>query len=436
MPASASRVLDRGGEAHRRQVGVDLERDQRRDEVVRHAGRVRFLTPEDERRGLPPRRRVAKGTDAAPGRCVSSTQVTTSELLLGQPWPHAGQQSAQLPFPGHRLVTRAGDQGQQAGLVEQVDRAQGDARGDVVEARADPLDRHAGQPRPAQPVGGQLHGRGGELGARRRRAGLPVDDLEAAVGVGEDRVDPAAQRQRAERRLERHLDLGRLAVGPLAGEERLLQLGERAVGRGELVAGAGQLVEVDQLRRAEPLLQPGVERRAPPGLRRGGRGHRAAQPAGQLGGVAAQGDQRRHRQVRGQRDVDRRAGVPGAARAAAGRRRAPTARARGSPPSSTSVGVERVRRGRGRPARRRRSARGAVRTRAGRPARPRPATPPAPGWSRRPRARSAQCTTVPAPSSQAWRAVCSSDDGPHGFTPSRHQLPEQSSRCRARVTAT
>ena len=39
-------------------------------------------------------------------------------------------------------------------------------------------------------------------------------------------------------------------------------------------------------------------------------GHRPAQPAGQLGRVAAQGDQRRHRQVRGQRDVDGRAGVP------------------------------------------------------------------------------------------------------------------------------
>ena len=152
-----------------------------------------------------------------------------------------------------------------------------------------------------------------------------------------------------ERRLERHLDLDRLPVGPLAGEERLLQLGQRAVGGGELVAGAGQLVEVDQPRRAEPLLQPGVEGGAAAGLRRGCRGHRAAQPAGELGRVAAQGDQRRHRQVRGQRDVDRRAGVPGALaqqqvgvahplRRPAGRRRRARARRRAGAarPRSTS----------------------------------------------------------------------------------------------------
>jgi hypothetical protein len=48
----------------------------------------------------------------------------------------------------------------------------------------------------------------------------------------------------------------------------------------------------------------------------------------------------------------------------------------------------------------------------------------------------AQWTTVPAPASQASRTVVNSEDGPHAFTPSRHQLPEQSSRCRARVTAT
>jgi hypothetical protein len=44
------------------------------------------------------------------------------------------------------VVGRARDQGEQAHLVEQVDRAQGDARGDVVEAGAHPLHRDAGQP--------------------------------------------------------------------------------------------------------------------------------------------------------------------------------------------------------------------------------------------------------------------------------------------------
>src|SRR3712207_8301277 len=61
--------------------------------------------------------------------------------------------------------------------------------------------------------------------------------------VVEDRVDAPAQHERAQRRLERHLDLDRLPLGPPAGEERGLEVRQLAVGRGGLVAGPGQRSE-------------------------------------------------------------------------------------------------------------------------------------------------------------------------------------------------
>ena len=96
-------------------------------------------------------------------------------------------------------------------------------------------------------------------------------------------------------------------VGPRAGLERRLQLGE--VGRlgGAVVGGAGQLVDVEQRRHGPALLEPVVEGGAaarPRGRRRGQRAAEACAPARR--GSRLQLDQLRHRQLVGQLDLDRR----------------------------------------------------------------------------------------------------------------------------------
>ena len=102
--------------------------------------------------------------------------------------------------------------------------------------------------------------------------------------------------------LERHLHLDRLALRPARREERLLQLLQQVVRRRALVRGSGQLVDVEQLGGAEPLLEPGVEGRAAAGVRVRRQRERAAQPRGEAGGIGGQLDEPAHRQLRGQRD--------------------------------------------------------------------------------------------------------------------------------------
>ncbi len=247
----------------------------------------------------------------------------------------------------------------------------------------------------------------------------------------------AAQHQRAERGLEGRLDVDRLALRPRAGQERLLERGQRLVRGRRGVAGTGQLVEVDQPGGAEPLLEPQVEPGAPAGQRCRRRGQGAAQPPGQRHRVAAQRDQRGHRQVPRQ-------GHLGGAAAGLG------------PLAEQELGVadpvgdhrvvgraepgvaERVRPG----ARDQRRGGGqgpapAGRQRVGRPHPDRPlgqrGVGRAVGWRVGPRVDPA----APGPTaSTASRTASRRLEGPLGFTPSRHQLPEHSSSRRARVTAT
>ena len=155
---------------------------------------------------------------------------------------------------------------------------------DVVERRPHALRRAAGQRGPGQPVRGELHVQRRPAGRVGQRAGLPVDDRPAAVRVGVHRVHPPAHGDPVDHGLERHLHLVRLALRPPRRQERLLQLLEQLVRGGALVRGAGQLVDVEQLGGAEPLLEPGVERRAAAGVRvraaaaAGGAGARRAPP--------------------------------------------------------------------------------------------------------------------------------------------------------------
>ena len=107
--------------------------------------------------------------------------------------------------------------------------------------------------------------------------GLPVDDGEPAVVAAEDRVDPAADGDAVDDRLDRGLDRLGDAVGPLAGEEALLHQRQVAVVAGVLVGAAGQVEQVDHGGLGEVLLDPGVEGGAPSGGDGGRRRHRAAQ---------------------------------------------------------------------------------------------------------------------------------------------------------------
>ena len=141
------------------------------------------------------------------------------------------------------------------------------------------------------------------MGGIRHRAGLPVDDRPAAVGLGEHRVHPPAHGDPVDLRLERHLDLVRLALRPRAGAETPPAAAPAPiVRRGTLVGRAGQFVDVEQLRGPEPLLQPGVEGRTAPGGGFGGSGSgrrsRRASTPGSLGELDEPGSPTAARVVR------------------------------------------------------------------------------------------------------------------------------------------
>jgi hypothetical protein len=135
---------------------------------------------------------------------------------------------------------------------------------DVVEGGADPAKRDVGQGGPGQPVGGQLDGHRVLLRlAAGRLAGLPVHHVEAAVvGVGEHRVDPAADLAIADEHVERDLSLAGPPAAPFACLEPGLELDQVLV-RVLVVPVGEQVVVVDQPLLAEPLLKPQVERGTP-----------------------------------------------------------------------------------------------------------------------------------------------------------------------------
>ena len=161
------------------------------------------------------------------------------------------------------------------------------------------------QPGPGQPVRRELDRPGRRRRPVRLGAGLPVHDVPAAVrGRGRPRRSGRAPPCPAIGVSIATSIAAGAPVGPLAGQEVGLQLGQPLVLGRALVGRPGQLEHVDDGRGAEPPLDPGVERRAPPGLRRRRPGHRSAQLAGQRLRVLGQPDQPRGRQVRGQHDVD------------------------------------------------------------------------------------------------------------------------------------
>src|SRR5579859_5124135 len=186
------------------------------------------------------------------------------------------------PLPG--LSGDLVDEGGQPGFVEQVGGADGHVVGHVVEGGPDLGHGHPGERRPGQAVGGELDGNGVAFGVGGgRAAGLPVDHVVAALGgVGEHRVDPAADQPVADQRLERDLDRAGPPFGPLAALEpgaELAQVGAAcararacasawAVACAWVVAVAGvgraeQVEVVDEALLAVALLQPLVEGRAP-----------------------------------------------------------------------------------------------------------------------------------------------------------------------------
>ena len=163
------------------------------------------------------------------------------------------------------------------------------------------IERAAGQSGPGQPVHGQLD-RGVPAGRRvgRRFAGLPVHHCDSAVGIGEHRVDAAADhgagRALSQRQLEGHLHVQRGARRPRRGAEggpqrvELLTVGVCGVAR------AGQVVEVEEPLGAVEPLHPVVEGGAQQGVRVGPGGQPPGQPARGGGGVAVEFDQRADRQ--------------------------------------------------------------------------------------------------------------------------------------------
>ena len=233
----------------------------------------------------------------------------------------------------------------------------------------------------------------------------------------------------------------------VARQEPLLQLGERVVGRGVLVGGAGQLVDVEQPAGAEALLQPGVERGAPAGVRDRGAtasagaacgpapaGRAAARPAGTpTGGRAARPRPARRRATAASRSAS--------SSSASSRHRAASDTPSGSSSSSTdgrspgSGGGEDAISCRTSPAasaitgRRQPSgsagplgARHHLGRRVGRVA----------------AGSGVHTSTTPGrrPGTASWISRRNTD-GPRGrLTPSPHQYPEQSSSRRGRVTAT
>ena len=191
-PGVGEHRADGRRQADRRQVGVHLQRDPRRDVVVGQAGPVGVLAGSG--RGSAPRPRPPSRRDAdPPGRCRPAPGRTRGAPAPARVDARPGACPGRAPPSSSAPVTSAS---RPASSSRSTGRRVTPAATWWKPALTCSTG-HAGQPRPAEPVGGQLHAGGGELGTGRRRTGLPVDDLVPPVGVGVDGVDPAAQRQRA-----------------------------------------------------------------------------------------------------------------------------------------------------------------------------------------------------------------------------------------------
>ncbi len=101
------------------------------------------------------------------------------------------------------------------------------------------------------------------LHPRGRRSGLPVHDRHAAVGSGEDRVDPPSDGDPVKDRLDGDLDIDRGAGGPLAGQELGLERRQLGIRTRVVVRRPGQLARIEQCCSRIVLFHPGVEGRPP-----------------------------------------------------------------------------------------------------------------------------------------------------------------------------
>ena len=246
-------------------------------------GTTRERRAEDDERPEP---------SAGPERSVDEADQVTTEIDLRDERP---------PARGDLLGTRQLGPERLAG-------------GRVEERAAHPVLGHAAHPRPREPVGRRAAARGPPPAPRS--AGAPVfqstttqpGSPSAATSSNTASIRPRTAMPSTTVSTLVSTSTGVRSAHSLARKRR--SQGAQVGVAGVVVGRPGQLVDVDEGRPRVVLLDPGVERRAPPGGQRGRGRHRPAQVEGEPLGVLGERDERRGRQVRGQRDVDAAPGAP------------------------------------------------------------------------------------------------------------------------------